>query len=905
MYVSEKADFSTFVHEVSHVVRRTMQGELLQKAEKAFGVIDGKWTRSQEENFAQGFEQYLKEGIAPTQELKTVFQKAAEFLARIYKGLQELLHINDDIRQVYDELLGGQKSALKEAEQSVTQAQNERTAKKNTTGKHPSIEDYENNKIRETAEDKALDNAALKNKYLSYAKEHFQGNSYHNADTDTDIRVSRDIIDEWQSKTKSREQILSMQALDKLIELAVQTNTAEDRHYRPEIESVKYFEAGLTVNDKTYKAHLTVKEIQNKDNKAYHYYLEDVSLEDIAIDQIKKEAALRIDTHSKRTDVPLLHGSDTDTITQDTDAVNSEESKNEAVKTSYDKAANAARYAGRLSDEELKDMLFQTQSITEEQQSFVQTTQVYRADIARYFAGQMKDNETLTVCEKSPAILRAIGFDDKPITITGATLNHIIDKHKDITEDVLKTLPEQMLDPIAVFKSQKKDKPDSRLIFTEHFVNEKPVVIAVEMKHKDKHIEVNSIRSVYERDVYSKKGVNILQENFINAGLLLYLDDKRADEWSAITGVSFPLEAFSTSSPYTDSIGQNAPLVKAFLTKSQIIGENPEAIYFQTEADFYDESAQAINKEVIKDDIEKIIIGEDVDVGRFYRMFYGDSEQRALYDKAFHDAITPELEEALKKDTKDEKAKNDTFIKIMQNKEVLRDFMKQYISASQSAGPTADMIHNLSSAAVFATLSYQIANGKAFTEKQQKLAMNALMQNTEGFRNVFARLNGYDALISLTKAEKAWTQSWAEATFNGQVAQAEQSEKKQEQAKSRSETQDALFLEEMEDDEKLTAFLKEASRIAFFNFDEFEAQDESDAQYRDELKRKQERIENIMRNQAWKSQLINAYHDKDLSAHAIKNIRGQINLYSSFSSFAIRVRSAEARSLNSCTKASF
>ena len=682
VYVSEKADFSTFVHEVSHVARRTMQGDLLQKAEKAFGVTDGKWTRSQEEKFAQGFEQYLKEGVAPTQELKTVFQKAAEFLARIYKGLQELLHINDDIRQVYDELLGGQKSVLKEAEQSVTQAQNERTAKKNTTGKHPSIEDYENNKIRETTEDKALDNAALKDKYMSYAKEHFQGNSYHNADTDTDIRVSRDIIDEWRSKTKSREQILSMQALDKLIESAVQTNTAEDRHYRPEIESVKYFEAGLTVNDKTYKAHLTVKEIQNKDNKAYHYYLEDVSLEDIAIDQIKKEAALRIDTHSKRTDVPLLHGSDTDTIAQDTDAVNSEESKNEEVKASYDKAANAARYAGRLSDEELKDMLFQTEQTQEETQG------------------------------------------------------------------------------------------------------------------------MEAVRKQYEG---------------------------------------------------TDNI------------------------YFQTEKDFYDESAQAINKEVIKDDIEKTIIGEDVDVGRFYRMFYGDSEQRALYDKAFRDAITPELEEALKKDTKDEKAKNDTFIKIMQNKEVLRDFMKQYISASQSAGPTADMIHNLSSAAVFATLSYQIANGKAFTEKQQKLAMNALMQNVEGFRNVFARLNGYEALISLTKAEKAWTQSWAEATFNGQVAQVEQSEKKQGQAKSRSETQDALFLEEMEDDEKLGAFLKEASRIAFFNFDEFEAQDESDAQYRDELKRKQERIENVMRNQAWKSQLINAYHGKDLSDYAIKNIRGQMN----------------------------
>ncbi len=119
VYVSEKSDFSTFVHEAAHVARRTMKGDLLIKAEAAFNVEGGKWTRADEEAFARGFEQYLKEGTAPTEELKTVFQKAAEFLARIYKSLQELLHINDDIRKVYDELLGGEKSVLREAENNI------------------------------------------------------------------------------------------------------------------------------------------------------------------------------------------------------------------------------------------------------------------------------------------------------------------------------------------------------------------------------------------------------------------------------------------------------------------------------------------------------------------------------------------------------------------------------------------------------------------------------------------------------------------------------------------------------------------------------------------------------------------------------------------------------------------
>ena len=119
VYVSEKADFSTFVHEAAHIARKTLQGNLLLDAEKAFDVMEGKWTRSQEEAFARSFEQYLLEGKAPNAELQSVFQKAAEFLTRIYKSLKEIIHINDDVRAVFDELLTGEKSVLREAEQNA------------------------------------------------------------------------------------------------------------------------------------------------------------------------------------------------------------------------------------------------------------------------------------------------------------------------------------------------------------------------------------------------------------------------------------------------------------------------------------------------------------------------------------------------------------------------------------------------------------------------------------------------------------------------------------------------------------------------------------------------------------------------------------------------------------------
>lgn len=82
----------------------------LDTGESAFDVKDGKWTKLQEEEFAQGFEQYLKEGVAPTGIKKHIPKGCV--LSRIYKNLK-IIGINDDIRKVYDELLGKIKQHLK------------------------------------------------------------------------------------------------------------------------------------------------------------------------------------------------------------------------------------------------------------------------------------------------------------------------------------------------------------------------------------------------------------------------------------------------------------------------------------------------------------------------------------------------------------------------------------------------------------------------------------------------------------------------------------------------------------------------------------------------------------------------------------------------------------------------
>lgn len=107
------ADVSTLIHEVSHVFRRDLaelNGDLLRKAETAIGVKSGaKWSREAEEKFASGFERYLRDGHAPTEQLKGAFEQFKDWLTNIYRsivGTPLEQQVSLELKRVFDEMLG-------------------------------------------------------------------------------------------------------------------------------------------------------------------------------------------------------------------------------------------------------------------------------------------------------------------------------------------------------------------------------------------------------------------------------------------------------------------------------------------------------------------------------------------------------------------------------------------------------------------------------------------------------------------------------------------------------------------------------------------------------------------------------------------------------------------------------
>ncbi|USX01012.1 hypothetical protein NHF41_03680 [Pseudomonas proteolytica] len=117
--LTDKANLSTFLHETGHFYLEVM-GDLAARTDVPdqvkqdyqtildwFGVNDRSAIKvDQHEQFARGFEAYLREGKAPSAELQSAFSRFKAWLTQIYRDASRLnVQLNDEVRRVFDRLL--------------------------------------------------------------------------------------------------------------------------------------------------------------------------------------------------------------------------------------------------------------------------------------------------------------------------------------------------------------------------------------------------------------------------------------------------------------------------------------------------------------------------------------------------------------------------------------------------------------------------------------------------------------------------------------------------------------------------------------------------------------------------------------------------------------------------------
>ena len=157
----------------------------------------------------------------------------------------------------------------------------------------------------------------------------------------------------------------------------------------------------------------------------------------------------------------------------------------------------------------------------------------FAGQIDKWQRGEMKSSEHFDLGH-TPAVLQNIGADNLPVIMTQKVMDKITGGKHDIDLTEIKRLPENISEPVMVFKSA--TTPNAYVILTEMTdKNGDSVVTAMHLNRFQDRIAVNRIASVY-----GKESIGNFVTKQTDAGNLLYIDKNKSQQWSTSRGLRLP-----------------------------------------------------------------------------------------------------------------------------------------------------------------------------------------------------------------------------------------------------------------------------------------------------------------------------------------------------------------------------
>ncbi len=161
---------------------------------------------------------------------------------------------------------------------------------------------------------------------------------------------------------------------------------------------------------------------------------------------------------------------------------------------------------------------------------------------AEYDAWDKRDPRKMFTIGNTSDVLKKLGVKDSIITWDSSKIIKIKSKHAEMTDDIIKQVPNILDSPIIVLKSLQSD---SRLtLFGEVYADGKPVLAVLELNPTGRN--GTSLDEIKIASAYGKDNV----QSFINRSETLYVDadKKRVSEWEMRTGLQLPVGTSSANS---------------------------------------------------------------------------------------------------------------------------------------------------------------------------------------------------------------------------------------------------------------------------------------------------------------------------------------------------------------------
>ena len=172
---------------------------------------------------------------------------------------------------------------------------------------------------------------------------------------------------------------------------------------------------------------------------------------------------------------------------------------------------------------------------------------------------RINPRKVFTVGETSD-VLQKLGFEKRPITWDASKIIKIQAKHPEMTDNVIKQVPNILENPIIVMRS--KSAQTRLTMFGEVYVDSKPILAVLELEPTGRNglkLDEIKIASAYGKDN---------AQNFINNSDVLYVenDKKRVSNWEMRTGLQLPVGSSLTNS--NNSISNNDTSVNTNISEN-------------------------------------------------------------------------------------------------------------------------------------------------------------------------------------------------------------------------------------------------------------------------------------------------------------------------------------------------
>lgn len=153
--------------------------------------------------------------------------------------------------------------------------------------------------------------------------------------------------------------------------------------------------------------------------------------------------------------------------------------------------------------------------------------------VDRFMAGKIS-TDTIQVM-RTPLVMRLVGAEVLPVEISVSDLKKVlVDKHADITPDIMKQIPRALTDPMMIFSTYSGKNGEARKVIVLELKDENgaTIVVPMELEHMSDGYKVNRMTSTYGKT--DRKTGEPSYEWFkkqLEAGNLEYVNRKKATDW--------------------------------------------------------------------------------------------------------------------------------------------------------------------------------------------------------------------------------------------------------------------------------------------------------------------------------------------------------------------------------------